>query len=190
MTSDHSVPPGAYSRVTHPERFASLHDTATAALERLRLKFRVEQVEGYGLDQELEQIYKLARPSIRLVPQDPLAAPIVVAFSAFPGLHVRFGYWCLTAFPRCGCDACGETAKGEALRLTSMIADVTEGRFREAVRVPSHGDAWAESEFWSFTVDSKPLSHSIDRYRIDPVHARQLIVEANRTSYEWIRWPI
>ena len=96
----------AYSRVTNPERFASLHDVAAELLDRLEIEFDAERAEGYGLDPELEEGYKLARPSVTLVPRDVGAAPIVVAFSAFPGVLVHFGRWCTGCFPdlrmRCG----------------------------------------------------------------------------------------
>src|SRR6202171_2510794 len=132
----------AYSRVTNPERFASLHVVAGELLDRLQLEFDVVRTEGHGLDPELEEGCKLARPSVTLVPRDVGAAPIVVAFSAFPGLRVRFGRWWTTAFPTCGCDACDETAESETERLKSLVDNLTAGRFREAIRLPANGAAW------------------------------------------------
>jgi hypothetical protein len=61
-------PREAYSRVTNPERFAPLHDVAAELLDRLELEFDAERTEGYGLDPELEEGCKLARPSVTLVP--------------------------------------------------------------------------------------------------------------------------
>ncbi len=114
------------------------------------LEFEVERAEGYGVDPELEKRYpQLARPSIRLLPRDAAAAPLVVAFSAFPGLHVRFGRWCMMAFPSCGCDACDETAEDEIEHLTSLIDDLAAGRFREVVRLNPNDDASGASEVWS-----------------------------------------
>src|SRR5580704_14390468 len=89
----------AYSRVTNPERFASLHDVAAELLGRLELEFDAERTEGSGLDSELEEGCNQARPSVALVPRDISAAPIVVTFTAFPGVRVRFGRWCMIAFP-------------------------------------------------------------------------------------------
>jgi len=51
----------------------------------LELEFDAERAEGCGLDAELEQRCELARPSISLVPRGAAAAPLTVAFSAFPG---------------------------------------------------------------------------------------------------------
>ena len=178
----------AYSRVTNPERFAPLHDIAEETLDRLVSTFRVKRMEGCGLDPELEHRYKLARPTVKLLPQEPLAAPVVVAFSVFPGLHVRFGRWYLTAFPNYGCDACAETAEGEEERLRSLVGNVTAGCFREAICIPAVGDPWIESEFWS---ELRPILRSGRRSqsRIDPDHAEQLVAESGRSSYNWVQWP-
>ena len=45
----------AYSRVTNPERFACLHNTAAELLDRLEREFAAEREEAYGLDPELEE---------------------------------------------------------------------------------------------------------------------------------------
>ncbi len=158
-------PPEAYSRVTNPERFAPLYEAATAILKRLELEFDVERAEGYGLDPELERRYKLARSTVSLTPRDGGAAPLVVAFSSFPGVHVRFGRSSMVAFPTCGCDACDENAEDEVQRLMSMVKDVTAGRFREAVRFRVPGVPSNEWEVWSvgdhFARQGSPLD--VDR---------------------------
>ena len=125
-------PEEACSRVTNPERFMPLHDTALEILAALEQRFDVERVEGYGLDEELA-IRALVRPTIALRPIDPEAAPITVAFTDFPGLSVRFGKWSTEWFPVCGCDACAEDAEGEIERLTERVDCVAAGGFRETV---------------------------------------------------------
>jgi hypothetical protein len=65
----------AYSRVTNPERFASLHDSAARFLHRLEREFETERREAYGLDPELEHDCNLSRPSVALLPCDVGAAP-------------------------------------------------------------------------------------------------------------------
>lgn len=172
----------AYSRVTDPERFGSLHRVAAELLDRLGREFEVERTEGYGLDAELEQGIKLARPSVRLVPRDAGAAPIVVAFSTFPGIVVRLGRWCTSAFPVCGCDACDETAVAEIERLQSMIDNLTAGRFREAIRISAEGTAWQD---WEFGSDGGHCAKS----RLDPDRARELVAAGDRSLYEWGPWP-
>ena len=119
---------------------------------RLENDFEVERTEGYGLDEELERGLDLARPDVKLIPADPDAAPIAVVFTAFPGLHLRFGRWYIEPFPDCGCDACDESAEGEIERLNEMVDDVTAGRFREAIEIPLMsfmGSGWREAKFWS-----------------------------------------
>jgi hypothetical protein len=172
----------AYSRVTDPERFGSLHQVAAELLDQLGREFDAERAEGYGLDPELEQSIKLARPSVTLAPRDAGAAPIVVAFSDFPGIAVRFGRWCTAAFPTCGCDACDETAESEIERLESMIDDLTAGRFREAIRISAEGTAWQE---WELGSEGERCA----KLRLDPNRARELVAAGDRSLYEWRPWP-
>jgi hypothetical protein len=173
----------AYSRVTDPERFGSLHQVAAELLDRLEREFDAERAEGYGLDPKLEQGIKLARPSVGLVPRDAGAAPIVVVFSTFPGVAVRFGRWCTSAFPACGCDACDETAESETERLKSMIENLTAGRFREAIRISAEGSASHEWEFWS---GGGPIGRES---LLDLARARELTAAGERSLYEWGPWP-
>ena len=173
----------AYSRVTDAERFGSLHRVAAELLDRLEREFDAKRAEGYGLDPELEQSIKLARPSVSLVPREAGAAPIVVAFSDFPGIVVRCGRWCTAAFPTCGCDACDETAASEVERLESMIDNLTAGRFREAIKIPADGAAWQEYEFWSVG------GRCAQRSQIDRARAQQLVAEGDGSSYDWGPWP-
>ena len=133
----------AYSRVTNPERFRILHSTMLAILAQLDEDFDVGREEGYGLDEELERRFVLARPSIRLTPSDPEAAPLTVAFSDFPGLHIRFGLWWTEPFPDCGCDACGGSGEEFVEVLTELIGDVTAGLFWE-----SRDPHWTSSGIW------------------------------------------
>ena len=140
-------PEEAYSRVTNPERFQPLHGAAAELLDRLEQEFAVERSEVHDPDDELGR-GGLVRPLIRLVPHDPQAAPIVVAFTDFPGLRFRFGSWRTEPFPDCGCDACDETADVSIEEMTKMVEAVVSGGFREAMRVPVLlGDGWQESEF-------------------------------------------
>jgi hypothetical protein len=177
----HGPPPEAYSRVTNPERFRGLHSLMMELIGRLEAAFDIERLEGYGLDDELES--NVVRSSIKLLPRDSTAAPIVVSFTAFPGLRVRVGRWCIAGFPSCGCDACDETAEGEAARLTQMLNDVTDGRFREAIWLDQVGNAWQESEFWS------PCGRSSSRTLFDRSHATQMLAGSDCLRFEWRPWP-
>jgi hypothetical protein len=175
-------PPEAYSRLTNPERFEPLHPAALAHLERLQKCFDVERVEGYGLDQELDRA-ALTRPSVKLIPADSKAAPIVVAFTSFPSVVMRCGLLLVLAFPECGCDACDDTAEGELQRLSEVMDDVVGGRFRESIRIPLFGDARQEWELWSSTRRSGGGVLRIARSR-----ARAFVGKASRT-FEWSPWP-
>ena len=174
-------PPEAYSRVTNPARFRPLHDFALTWLTELHASFNVDRVEGHGLDSELE-VGDLARPSVRLVPRDSKAAPLVVTFTTFPGLKVRAGRWCTAIFPACGCDACDETANDETIRLAEMIEDVVAGRFRESITMAPPGHAWQEWELWS------PPRRSSGRLRVDGERARAMLAGIEGSSIEWAPW--
>lgn len=177
-------PPEAYSRITNPERFAPLHEFADALLNRLEAEFAVERVEDYGLDPELKTL-ELARPSVRLTPEDADAAPVLFKFTVFPSVMVRCGRWYTRPFPDCGCDACDETAEGAAEALEPMIDDVVAGRFREEILLPTAGDAWQTRELWSLGGRRSRGSGRLDRSK-----ARQLLAEGDRSLYEWKPWPI
>ena len=125
----------------------------------------------------------LSRPSVALLPWDIGAAPLIIAFSDFPGLRVRLGRWYVVPFPTCGCDACDETAESETERLRSLVDNMTAGRFREAIRARADGTAWKESEFWS-TGGRCP-----EELRLDQTRMRKPVDEGDRSSYEWGPWP-
>ena len=152
---------------------------------RLEAEFEVERVEGYGLDEELEGERGLARPSVRLSPADPEAAPITVVFTDFPGLFVRYGRWEEESFPVCGCDACDETAESGIESLTEKVDWVTSHGFREAVQAPwwplgGHGSQETE---WGTPSIGRSWS------RIDAKLARQMSGGRRRLVLDWKPWP-
>ena len=178
-------PPEAYSRVTNAERFRPLHPAMLETIGRLESDFEVERTEGYGLDEELERGLGLAHPCVRLNPRDPDAAPIAVAFSALPGLHLRFGRWHTELFPSCGCDACDESTEVQIERLNEMVDDVTSGRFREAIQrplIPFIGYGWTKTEFWS------PGGRSSSESRIDGRRAHEMSGGRRRLDLDWRPW--
>ena len=178
-------PEEAYSRVTNPERFQPLHDVAMELLDRLAREFAVERLEGPDADDELGR-ESLARPAIRLTPQDPEAAPIVVAYTDFPGLHVRFGSWHKEPFPDCGCDACDETADGSIEKMIRMVEAVVSGGFREAMRVPPLlGDGWQETEFRPNDGHGGPRR---SRGRVPRSRALEMTGGKRKVRLEWKPW--
>ena len=179
-------PEEAYSRVTNPERFRPLHAAAMELLDRLEREFAVERLEGHDADEELGR-GSLARPPIRLVPHDPQAAPIVVAFTEFPGLRLRFGSWRTEPFPDCGCDACDETAEVSIEEMTRMVEAVVSGGFREAMRVPPLlGDGRQESEF---RPNDGHGGFSRSRGRVPRSRALEMTGGERDVTLEWKPWP-
>ena len=179
-------PDEAYSRVTNPERFQPLHAAATELLDRLEREFAVERLEVHDVDDELSRI-RLAGTPVRLVPHDLQAAPIVVAFTDFPGLHLRFGSWRTEPFPNCGCDACDETADGLIEHMTRMVESVVSGGFRESIQVPVLlGRGWQESEF-RFNDDHGGFSRS--RGRISRSRALEMTGGERHVTLDWKPWP-
>ena len=175
-------PPEAYSRVTNPERFRPLHTFMVKLISQLEAAFDVERLEVDVFDDVLARS-ELVHPGVKLLPRDPGAAPIVVAFTAFPGLRLRAGRRYTDAFPGCGCDACAETLAGEIERLTRIVDDVTAGRFREAVWMAAGGEVWQMSEFLS------PDGYHSNKSLIDRAPARQVLGESERLALAWRPWP-
>ncbi len=179
-------PDEAYSRVTNPERFQPLHAAATELLDRLKREFAVERLDVHDVDDELARI-KFARPPVRLVPHDPQAAPIVVAFTDFPGLHLRFGSWRTEPFPNCGCDACDETADGSIEDMTKMVESVVSGGFCESIQVPLLlGSGWQESEF---RFNDAHNGSSRSRGRIPRSRALEMTGGERHVTLDWKPWP-
>jgi Family of unknown function (DUF6226) len=176
-------PSEAYGRVTQPERFAPLHRIGADVLARLEKDFDVERVETHALDPELERDIVLASPSVRLAPPDRDSAPILMVCSSFPGLRVRFGRWCTIAFPPCGCDACDETAEGEARHLAWLVDNRIAGRFRETI----HLDLDRASTKWTFWSDT---ARTEGEWPLDLEQASRLLTEGGSSSYHWRPWSI
>ncbi len=177
-------PREAYSRVTNPERFAPLHTIAAQLLHRLELEFDVDRVEAYGVDPYLETRFNaVARPTVKLTPRQIDGAPVAISFSAFPGLHVRFGHRATRAFPACGCDACDETAEKEAETFNWLTENVIEGRFKEEIWISDSQSAWTRTEFWSTDGASERNNSTIDWEE-----AQQLLHNQKRLTYEWAPW--
>ena len=179
-------PEEAYSRVTNLERFQPLHAAATELLDRLEREFAVERLEVHEVDDELGRI-RLARPPVRLVPHDPQAAPVVVALTDFPGLHLRFGSWRTELFPNCGCDACDDSPDELIEDITRIMEAVVSGGFRESIRVPSLlRSGWQESEF---RLNDGHGGISTSESRIPRTRALEMTGGERHLALEWKPWP-
>jgi hypothetical protein len=125
--------PDEYSRATNSERFRPLHGAVLEIASELQRRYMVEVYEGSDLEDQFQNM-GMDRTSLRLVPESAEVAPLDFVFTRFPGIAVGFGIAAIDVFPRCGCDACGETLEGELERLRDLIEDVTAGRLKEVIR--------------------------------------------------------
>ena len=174
-------PDEAYSRVTEPERFRPLHDWTLELLARLDAEFEVEIAEWDGRDAELERS-TLARPLVKLTPGGDSRAPIIIAFTTFPGLTIRFGRWYVERFPDCGCDACDEMPDENFDHLRRLVDCVVAGGFREAVYLTPGGDGRREREFWSSehsSIGSSGVSHP---------EADAMLGGESSLTIDWMPW--
>lgn len=177
-------PQEAYSRITHPERFAPLHGFAEELLARLMLAYDVEREEGYDLEPTLEP-GEMARSSIKLVPRSQDASPLLVSFTKFPGLVIQIGRWYREPFPSCGCDACDETSESTIEELNFLVRNVTAGHFIEEVLLPPLvGSAWLSTEIGSRALGGWRSS----RTRIRRAEAGRML-RGGRRRYDWKPWP-
>lgn len=94
-----------YGRVTDPGRFAELHAVGRDLLDELESRFVVIR----EISSEHDRYGAELAPAVRLVPADPAASPLTIAFDGFPGLIVPTGHEDWMHLPVCGCDAFGET---------------------------------------------------------------------------------
>lgn len=174
---------GNYRRARNPGRFAPLHDVADQLVCDLVSEFRVQRTDAAALDPELEDRCELPRASVRLAPEDPTSAPILISFTAFPGIQMRLGHWHLMAFPACGCDSCNENVEAEIERLRNSVADVVAGRFAECIDIPNVGDAWLEAKFWARD------GWSGSRVLLDRAQAERLVSKSGGSAFHWQPWP-
>jgi len=130
MSSNADEPPDhAYERVTNPERYQVLHETASQQIDQLLARHALERVDGIDLDRRASRAWPES-PATMLVPLGG-GAPITFTFTPFPGVMMMFGHDGHGSFPACGCDACDDDPVVEADRMTEVVADVVAGGFTE-----------------------------------------------------------
>jgi hypothetical protein len=174
--------PESYSRVTNPGRFLPLLQMAVDLLDRLAAEYDVSRDEVFDPPPGARPVAQ-ARPSVRLVPTIPTAAPIAVLFTTFPSLIVRCGRFLIEPFPSCGCDACDETAPMEGERLQAMLGDVVAGRFEETVTLPLIGYA---SIGYRLGEPDSPTGYRSGGRRVTRAEARRA---GGARAIEWQPWP-
>ena len=107
-----------------------------------------------------------------------MMAPLVVAFTDFPGLQLRFGRWHTPSHPVCGCDACDEQVDELLEQLHDDVDAVVHGRFTEELtRGPG--------PVLRHTVTSGD-GHSSSEGHLDRARARTL---GPPGRHDWRPWP-
>ena len=124
-------PEDAYSRVTHPQRYAPLHDVADA------LVAHVLAVYDCVAEEEAPEEHELRAVRLRAVPG---TAGVHIAWTDFPGVRARLGSGDEVAAPLCGCDACDEDLQRTAEALRDAVLDAVAGA-RDA-RSAARGAGW------------------------------------------------
>ena len=154
--------PDAYGRITNPRRFATLIASTEELLDRLERLYQVERHAGHNLDPDLvASIPGGATRVVRIAPARGGGAPLVVAFTDFPGVRVRFGRWHIEAFPVCGCDACDEQPGELADDLAAKVDALGAGRFSEQLslfRRPGLSYSFGDGSGWSRSARREVLS--------------------------------
>ncbi len=149
------------------------------------MKRDVETSEGYDLCALGVSEDSIARPTIKLSPNDPDCAPVTVVFTDFPGLKIRLGKWNEEPFPDCGCDACNEDVDEEIAYMTELFESVVSGGFLEAIRIPRFGDGLVGS---AFSEPDMPMTESersdILEWRKGGRNPFTVFSESVLTSYE------
>ena len=115
-----SPPDDAYSRVSHPERFAPLIAVTDALIAYLTRWYRVEAEES--VDEQGDRV-------VDLVPEE--GAPVRLRFTAFPGVDLHAGARLRVVAPTCGCDACDETAESAIEQVEGALLAVAGGGLTE-----------------------------------------------------------
>jgi hypothetical protein len=177
--------PEEYSRVTNPERFRALHGHALEMFERLEAVYAVRRSVAFELLPRVMRAFEYARPPVTLTPVSPAAAPIAIAFTTFPSLVVRCGRWYARPFPSCGCDACAETAIGEADRLDRIIGKVVAGHFAESLQIPWFGAARLAHDFRG----GQPGEWEGQQWTTVPRAVSQAIAGPKPRRVHWRPWP-
>ncbi|MBB2944952.1 hypothetical protein FB565_004685 [Actinoplanes lutulentus] len=118
-------PEEAYGRVTNPERFRVLHDTAHRFLDELAGQYEVTEIRGMTSDPSGSRDQA---PFRELDPARPGVGRLRITFTAFPGLMVKLGQEQETALPACGCDACNDDPADLIEELHDQIDQLTDAR--------------------------------------------------------------
>jgi hypothetical protein len=128
-------PSNSYSVLSHPERFAGLHDVARALISHLEATYDVQVDDSASTVKDLLRQPEGVVRSVRVSPRKPGAAPMTFVLMQPPAVIVHAGVLHDFAFPPCSCDACDETAESAADRLEMLVVAVAAGGYSESYPV-------------------------------------------------------
>jgi hypothetical protein len=120
-------PEEAYSRVSDPGLYLSLHPVADRLVSRLVSRYRVEAEAA-----EVTGPWRGIERATRLVP-DGGGAPVTVIWTGV-GVAVRAGHAFERGLPFCGCDACDEDPGWLATDLEETLEALASGGLVETRR--------------------------------------------------------
>lgn len=124
-------PAEAYGVVSHPERFAPLHDVADALVRHLAARYDVDVTDDPSCAGDVRVPLPEAVRAVRLVPRRATSAALTVVWTAFPGVVLHAGLLQDFPFPVCGCDACDEPWDHLVDDLEWHVGVVVGGGYRE-----------------------------------------------------------
>jgi hypothetical protein len=124
-------PAEAYGAVSHPERFAPLHDVADALVQHLVARYAVDVTDDPACADDVGVPLPAVVRAVRLVPRRATAAPLTVVWTGYPGVVLHAGLLHDFPFPVCGCDACDEPWSRVADDLEWHVGAVVAGGYRE-----------------------------------------------------------
>lgn len=118
----------AYSRVTHPERYAPLHEVADALVAHLLTEYECTASPDATVGRELRAVRVQSAPG---------TAAVRIAWTEFPGVLADLGGDISVTAPVCGCDACDEALEHAAEQCCDrVLTAVSQGPGAWPLRSP------------------------------------------------------
>jgi hypothetical protein len=164
-----SPPDEAYSIVTDADRYEPLHVVALALEAWLSENYEVVPMTT-DTPVEPRQEPGWALSELTLAPAESAQAPLTIALTSFPGVHLRAGLTFGAAFPSCGCDACDEDIIDQIEELEETVFAIVGGRFSEVVsdagvRTSLEAPGWSRSSFIPHTLGDPALPSAPTTWR-------------------------
>ena len=129
---ENSGPPNeAVGRITRPERYNQIAESARSLIERLERRYLVS-VERSVLSADAVRRKRWGHVGDDYVIIRPRSgAQVEFAFTDFPGVLVRYGQFGNQQFPACGCDACNESPSELSESLNALVGAIVGGGLTE-----------------------------------------------------------